>query len=167
TNGPFNLTNWDFNRRLILTKSDTYWDKDNVKSNSIEMIVNDNPLSQFLQYETGEVDWESDVVGDLAAQLREKGRKDLRSSPAFGTAFITFMCRPDLPQSLGGGKNPLADMRVRQALAMALDKRVITDNVTRMGELPARTYLPPDGTLSDFRWQPGPFDNSKGADHPY
>src|SRR5204862_7152108 len=61
TNGPFKLTNWDFNRRLILTKSDTYWDRANVKSNSIEMIVNDNPLSQFLVYETGEVDWQSDV----------------------------------------------------------------------------------------------------------
>ena len=71
------------------------------------------------------------------------------------------MCRPEKPASAGGGKNPLADMRVRQALAMAIDKTVITETVTRMGELPARTYLPPDGTLPDFRYQPGPFDPTK------
>src|SRR4051794_21238007 len=40
TNGPFNLTRWDFRRRLVLKKSDTYWDRANVKSNSIEMVVN-------------------------------------------------------------------------------------------------------------------------------
>src|SRR4051812_48678979 len=30
TNGPFVLRRWDFKRRLILDKSDTYWDKTNV-----------------------------------------------------------------------------------------------------------------------------------------
>jgi oligopeptide transport system substrate-binding protein len=159
TNGPFDLVRWDFKRRLVLKKSQTYWDKANVKSGSLEMVVNDDPLSQFLQYETRQVDWQSDVPGDLAAQLREQNRQDLRSSPAFATAFITFMCRPAYPQSFSGtGTNPLSDMRVRQALAMAIDKSVITRDVTRMGELVARTYLPPDGTLPDFRWLPGPYD---------
>jgi oligopeptide transport system substrate-binding protein len=166
TNGPFKLSNWDFNRRLILTKSDTYWDRANVKSDSIEMVVNDNPLSAFLQYETAQVDWQSDVPGDLAAQLYQNKRGDLRSSPAFATAFITFMCRPQTPPSAGSIKNPLADVRVRQALAMAIDKRVITKDVTRMGELIARTYLPPDGTL-DFRWLPGPYDKRRQAQQPY
>src|SRR5205823_7851770 len=36
----------------------------------------------------------------------------------------------------------------------------ITRDVTRMGELVARTYLPPDGTLPDFRWIPGPYDKA-------
>ena len=113
TNGPFELVRWDFKRRLLLKKSDTYWDRDNVKSNSIEMVVNDNPLSQFLQYETGQVDWQSDVVGDLAAQLREQKRGDLRTSPAFATAFLTLLCRPQLPgqrrrraESSGGSARP-------------------------------------------------------------
>jgi oligopeptide transport system substrate-binding protein len=43
-----------------------------------------------------------------------------------------------------------------------VDKRFITDHITRMGELPARTYLPPDGTLPDFRWLPGPFESAGG-----
>jgi len=156
TNGPYVLTQWDFKVRLWLEKSETYWDKDHVRSPTIEMVVNDNPLSQFLQYETGQVDWQADVPGDLAAELRAAGRTDLRSAPAFGTAFLTFLCRPTLPQSLGGSlagaKNPLADVRVRQALAMSIDRRFVVDNITRMGELPARTYVPPDGTLPGYEW---------------
>ncbi|HEX3355980.1 MAG TPA: peptide ABC transporter substrate-binding protein, partial [Tepidisphaeraceae bacterium] len=160
TNGPFVLTRWDFKRRLILEKSETYWDKEHVKSKSVEMVVNDSPLGQYLQYQTGQVDWLADVPGDFAAELKAKGRTDLRSSPAFGTAFLTLLCSPQLPESFGGGKNALADVRVRRALAMAIDKQFIVDNITRMGELPARTYVPPDGTLPGFTWRAGSYDHN-------
>jgi oligopeptide transport system substrate-binding protein len=159
TNGPFVLKDWDFKVRLVLEKSPTYWDRDHVKCNRLEMVVNNSPLSQFLQYEAGAVDWMADVPVDLAPELKAKGRTDLRSSPAFATAFLTFLCQEKLPPDiLNGAKNPLMDIRVRQALAMSIDKQFIVENITRMGELPARTYLPPDGTLPDFRWKPGPFD---------
>jgi oligopeptide transport system substrate-binding protein len=162
TNGPYFLSRWDFKQRLVLLKSQNYWDKDHIRVNSIENVVNDNALSMFLQYEAGWIDWLADVPADVAPELLARHRTDLKTSPAFGTAFLTFMIRPNLPDDiLGGAKNPLADVRVRQALAMAIDKRFIVENITRMGELPARTYLPPDGTLPDFRWMAGPFDSEK------
>ncbi len=167
TNGPYTLKQWDFKRRLILEKSPTYWDQSKVTVPRVEKVVNDNVLSQFLAYETKMVDWMSDVPGDLAAELREKKRPDLKTAPAFGTMFITLLRREELPASAGGGKNPLADLRVRQALAMSVDKKFIVDAITRIGELPARTYLPPDGTLADFRYIPGPFDKSRKPDQPY
>lgn len=166
TNGPFVLKQWDFKRRLILERSENYWDKSHVRCKTLEMVVSDHPLSQFTLYESGQVDWQSDVDGDTAAVLREKGRKDLRSSPAFGTAFLTLICTPKLPDTvadaIGVTDNPLADVRVRQALAMSIDKQFIVDGVTRMGELPARTYVPPDGTLPGFTWLPGPYDKGAG-----
>src|SRR5437764_1468195 len=109
---------WDYKRRLLLKRSKTNWDRANVKCDTIEMIVSENVLNQFLLYEAGTVDWVAEVLGDLPAELKAKGRKDLRVSPAFGTMFISFLCRPNLPQSVGGGRNPLADVRVRQALAI-------------------------------------------------
>jgi oligopeptide transport system substrate-binding protein len=115
-------------------------------------------------YESGQVDWQAEVDGDLASSLREKGRADLRTSPAFGTMFLTFYCKdefgPDVTKALGFSKNPLADTRVRQALTMAIDKKFIVDSITRMGELPARTYVPPDGSMPGFDWLPGPYDKS-------
>jgi oligopeptide transport system substrate-binding protein len=122
------------------------------------MVVANDPQAQLLIYETGQVDWLADVVGEQAAELKAKNREDLRVSPAFGTAFLTILCSPNLPASLNSAKNPLADARVRQALAMSIDKISIVNNITRMNELPARTYLPPDGTLPDFIWQAGPYN---------
>ncbi|HEX8904499.1 MAG TPA: peptide ABC transporter substrate-binding protein, partial [Longimicrobiaceae bacterium] len=152
----FILKDWDFARRLRLAKSETYWDRANVKLNSVEMVVAENPQSQLLMYETGVVDWHADVPCDQAAEM--KGRADLHTSIAFGTNFLTFLCSEKLPASLGGGPNPLHDVRVRQALAMSVDKNYIVRTVTRMGELPARSYIPPDGTLPEFVWRPGIFD---------
>jgi oligopeptide transport system substrate-binding protein len=157
-NGPYNLTKWDFRRRLLLLKSDTYWDKAHVPTSSIEVQIVDNDNAKLLAYEGGEVEWLADIANDEAAELKTLGRTDLHSSPAFGTSFLSLLCSPQLPASLGGGKNPCADIRVRQALAMVIDKKFIVDNITRMDELPARTYLPPDGTLPAFFWQPGPAD---------
>jgi ABC-type oligopeptide transport system substrate-binding subunit len=161
TNGAYVLRRWDFRRRLLLAKSETYWDRANVKTGSIEMIVAESPQSQLLTYETGQVDWLSDVAGEQAKELREQGRQDLKVAPAFGTAFLTILCTPNLPPSAGGGPNPLANVKVRQALALAMDKSFIVQNITRMDELPARTYLPPDGTLPDFTWQPGPYNKQR------
>ncbi|WP_428940881.1 peptide ABC transporter substrate-binding protein [Fontivita pretiosa] len=163
TNGPFKLTRWEFKRLLWFEKSETYWDRANVKSNTLAMVVNENPLSQFLMYDRGDVEWLTDVSADVAAELKAQGRPDLRVFPAFGTAYLTLNCKPQfLPDTEGArGKNPLADVRVRQALAMAIDKKLITETITRMGEQPTTTYVPPN-QLPGYQSRPGlPYDISR------
>ena len=55
----------------------------------------------------------------------------------------------------------MADVRVRQALDMSLDKSYITDQITRMGEAGATHYIPP-GTLPGYNGLPGlDYDESK------
>lgn len=155
TNGPFKLVEWKFKRYVRLEKNEHYWDVDNVKLDVIDNIVNDNVLSQYLQFAAKAVDWVAELPADISPELRAEGVKELQSCTAFGTFFLTLYCKPELPQSvLGGAKNPLADVRVRQALALAIDKKFITDRITRMGEAVATTYVPP-GTLPGYTSLPG------------
>jgi oligopeptide transport system substrate-binding protein len=150
-NGPFLMTKWDFKRRVRLEKSPTYWDRANVKSNTIEMVVVEDPLGQFLRYEAGEVDWLPNVPSDVGPELIAQHREDLRLFGGFGSYFLTCMSQPKLHN---GQPNPLADVRVRQALAMGFDREPIVKNVTRMGEKPASTYIPPD-IFPGFKVEPG------------
>lgn len=163
TNGPFVLTKWEFKRRLRLERNPHYWDKANVVSDSIEMVVNEQELSQFLQYETGAIDWLASVPPEQAAELKEKGRDkiDLHIVPAFGTEYLTVNCAEQVPGVLDG-KNPVSDVRVRQALCMAIDKQALVERVTRMGEKPATTYVPV-GTIPGYQQtRPGlPFDAAR------
>ncbi|HEX8340776.1 MAG TPA: ABC transporter substrate-binding protein, partial [Tepidisphaeraceae bacterium] len=70
TNGPFKLVRWDFKRSLRLERNEHYYATDQVGLDVIENIVNDNPLSQLLQYDAGAVHWVAEVQPDLAADLR-------------------------------------------------------------------------------------------------
>ena len=71
--------------------------------------------------------------------------------PAFGTYFYSFNCLPKLP---GGRPNPMTDIRVRQALCMAIDKEPIVDQVGRLGQPVSDHYIPP-GVFDGYVSPPG------------
>ncbi len=163
TNGPFTLSEWIAGRQIVLTACPNYWDAANVKSKKVIMVVNNDPQSAFQQYEQGTVDWLADVSADVSAELKSINRSDLRSTPAYGTAFLTFNTAPTVDSKLGAGvKNPLSDVRIRRALAMTVEKQYIVDQITRMGEKVAGSYIPP-GFFKGFSSTPTPEYDVEGA----
>ena len=170
--GAMRLESWRFKREIRLSKNPAYWDASNVWINSMAILSIDDPVSQSMAFQTGAVDWVSDVVAPFRAEmvaaknafraahapavaaLRERGmgpvaidralppdpRKSTHVFPAFGTFFWNLNCSPRLPD---GRVNPLADARVRRALAMAIDKRAVADGVRRLGESIAGSLVPP------------------------
>jgi len=125
----------------------------------IDQIYAEDGMAAFRAYERGEVDWIAEVDEDLAAQiLKHGGRNDLHVFPAFGTYYYNLNCLPTL---MGGRKNPLADVRVRRALAMAIDKEPIVQNVGRLGQ-PIGNTLIPRGVFDGYSSPPGlPYDVSE------
>ena len=150
-NGPYVLSDWEFKRRVRLTRSETYWDKANVPTATIEQLCVEDGLGQLLRYESGEVDWLAEIPSEIGPEMLAKKRPDLHVFPGYGTYFLTVMVKPTFRS---GSPNPLADLHVRQALSMAIDRRPIVQNITRMGEAPATTYIPP-GIFPDFDVKPG------------
>jgi oligopeptide transport system substrate-binding protein len=156
TNGPYRMAEWSFKRRVRLVASDFYWDRANVKSKVIDQIHAEDGPPAFRTYERGDADWLADLDPDLAGQiLAHGGQSDLHVFPAFGTYFYSLNCLPTLPD---GRKNPLADVRVRQALAMSIDREPIVRNVGRLGQPVSRTYIPPH-VFDGYSSPPGlPYD---------
>jgi oligopeptide transport system substrate-binding protein len=77
----------------------------------------------------------------LPAPDRRRGeRRNAHATPAFGTDFFSFNCRPRLAD---GRENPFHDAAVRRAFVLATDRRAIVDGVTRLGEPVATTLVPP------------------------
>jgi len=138
-NGPYRLAAWEFKRSLRLEASEYYWDRQNVKSRVIEQLSAIDPQWAFLKYESGAVDWLAEISPELSSELMRRKRGDLRVFPGFGTYFYSINCQAKLPD---GRDNPFADVKVRQAFSMAVNKQTIVTNITRLGEQPARTYVP-------------------------
>jgi oligopeptide transport system substrate-binding protein len=161
TNGPFKFTDWKPGQGLSFVKDPGYWDARNVSLDGIQSQINNDAPSAFVKYDQGEVDWLTDVSPDIARPLLDQKRADLRLSQDFGTAYLTINCAAKSPE-LGDTPNPLADVRVRRALAMTVDKQKIVDTITLLGERPADRYMPP-GFFEGYASKPGPSRDVEAA----
>jgi len=159
SNGPYRLAEWTFKRNLRMIASDYYWNKSAVHLRIIDEPVIEDSLAAVRAYMSGRVDWVSWVDEDLIGQMRTAGGyPDLHLFESFGTYFYVLNCLPTLPD---GRKNPLADARVRQALAMSIDKQAVVGTATRAGQHVAADFMP-TGVFSDYPSPKGlPFDIAK------
>lgn len=149
SNGPYQLDSWAYKRRMRMTANPFYYDQQHVVSKIVDQIVAEDTQWAYAMYESGGADWTPDFSGEIGAELYAQHRSDIHVFPAFGTYFYSFNCQPKFND---GSPNPLADKRIRQALSMAVDKKVIVDTVTRMGQIPTTTYIPADS----FKGYPTP-----------
>ncbi|MEX0655547.1 MAG: peptide ABC transporter substrate-binding protein [Phycisphaeraceae bacterium] len=143
SNGPYQLAGRQFRQYLHMTANPHYWNADAVRNDSIlERIVSD-PQNAMTVYRRGGADfWPGVPSGAMAAELMaDAGRTDVHTQTMAGTYFYNFNCLPQLPD---GRPNPFADVRVRRAFAMAIDREAIVQRVTRMNQPVAKSYIPPD-----------------------
>jgi oligopeptide transport system substrate-binding protein len=132
--GPFELAYWRPNDKVRLKKNPLYWDAANTQSQIIDMLPVGSPDTALNLYENGQADIVLDrtlVPGELLDVLLK--RPDFHSFDYLGTYFIRFNVT----------KKPFDDPRVRRALALAIDKKRIVTKITRAGEKPADTLVPP------------------------
>jgi oligopeptide transport system substrate-binding protein len=117
-----------------VVKNPRYWNASSVKLQSIDILPAQRPMTALNFYNTGVADLLLDkslaptpLIGEL------KSRPDFHSAPFLGNYFFRFNCK----------RAPFNDARVRRALCLAVDKKLITEKITRGGEVPAWSYVPP------------------------
>jgi oligopeptide transport system substrate-binding protein len=142
SNGAYVLTEWQPKTGLTLEMNEHYWDAKSIRSRTVRALTITDANVQLQRYERGMLDWSTDLPGQLAYDMKQSGRKDLHISPAYGTYFWTINTYPTLPD---GSTNPLSAIKVRQALAAAIDKQVIVDTITKLGEMPTNVFVPANG----------------------
>ncbi|MEM8782392.1 MAG: peptide ABC transporter substrate-binding protein [Planctomycetota bacterium] len=138
-NGPYALTSWELRRRLVVDVNPHYWGIDRLRTPRIvQGVIEGNDPLRFVQYLNGQYDWVPGIGGDLAVRLLNAGATDTVGVPRAGLEYYAFNVRDEVD----GRPNPLADVRVRRALAMAVDKQALVERVTRLNEPVARTFVP-------------------------
>ncbi len=159
--GPYVVNWWELRKGLKLTPNPYYWDQANVKNGGVEMVVAGDMLTQVRLFDEHKADILTELTGEMAANMRDAGRKEIHIDPSFGTYFYTFLCSEKLPD---GSKNPFADVRVRQALSMAIDKEPIVKNITKAGEPVTNVYVP-TGVFAAYKTPTGlKFDIKKARE---
>lgn len=133
-NGAYTLSSWRINDRLRLTKNQFYWNRDKVAMKSIDVLPISKANTAFNFYAAGQADLMMDkglVPNQLLDELKK--RPDFHSAPFLGTYFLRFNC----------SRPPFKDARIRKAFALAIDKSLLVEKITRAGEKPASSLVPP------------------------
>ncbi|WP_207910697.1 peptide ABC transporter substrate-binding protein [Chthoniobacter flavus] len=133
-NGPFVLHEWMPFDHMRLLKNPRYWDAANVKLNSVDILPTAQPNTAYNFYATGIADLMIDkslTPTPLIPYLKK--RSDFHAAPFLGAYFFRFNVK----------RKPFDDVRVRKAFALVVDKQYLVDHITRAGELPAESFVPP------------------------
>jgi len=133
TSGAFTLGAWRVNDKVRLLRNSRYWDAANTASQIIDVLPTGSANTALNLYETGVADivWDKDLVPAELTDILVK-RPDFHTFNYLGTYFYRFnITRP-----------PFNDARVRQAFAMATDKRRIIRKLTKGAETPASHFVP-------------------------
>ena len=136
SNGAFRLTEWKLNRRISMTKSDTYWDRDNVKLNGVVFYPTENIVSEERMFRVGQLHYTQTIPLDKIPVYQAMENSPYVQAPYLGTYF--FLINTTRP--------PVDDVRVRKALSMSIDRQKLNDTVLQKSNVPAYSITPP-GTL--------------------
>ena len=134
TSGPYKLSQWVVNERIVAERNPRYWDNAHTVINKVTYLPISSETADVNRYKAGEMDIVYTVPINQFAQLKKTMGDQLDVSPQLATYYYEFnTTRP-----------PFNDPRVRRALNMALDKDIIAEKVLGQGQRPAWLISQPD-----------------------
>ena len=133
SSGPFVLKEWTLNRRVVVEKSSTYWDRARVGLNAMHFYPIEQIDAEERAFRAGQLHltWALPLAKVLPLQ-REKSPV-LRIDPLLETLFFR----------LNTHRAPFNDARVRRALALAIDRDTLVSQTLPGDRQPAPTFVPP------------------------
>jgi peptide/nickel transport system substrate-binding protein len=128
--GPFKLVSREPDRRTVVEKNPGWWDKPEHNLDRVEFNVIGSAATRMAALLSGEVDMIYSVPPQDMARIRQTSGLQLLQTPELRTIYLGFnLTRDELPSSDVKGKNPLRDVRVREAIGLAIDEPAIASRV--------------------------------------
>ena len=156
TNGAFTLAEWNHDVEYKLVKSETYWDAANVKLDTVNVQIIESEATANAQFQAGELDYVGipyhTVSLDAIDGYKENGQ--LKVEP-FSAIYWYKVNTQD---------KVMSNVNLRKALALAIDRKGLVENITKGGQIPALGVVPP--TIEGFEndrgyYKDGDFEGAK------
>ena len=134
--GPYKLTEWLLGDCLMLTANDDYFGgKPKIKDMKYKFIGENELL--LAQLKSGEMDLAADVNLQLLGVVKDIKGYDVKLQPTLALERLDINCQNTI----------LSDSKVRQALALTIDKQHICDTILSGAGTSTASYVAPFSTL--------------------
>lgn len=152
TNGAFVPVDWQVGAHVTARRNSQYWDDAGTALDAVRYHHVSDPVVELTRFRAGELDVTYTLPPGEVARQRAAGARGLHVSPQLGVYYYGLaLDRPPFD----------AGPAIRQALAMAIDRRILAERVLGDGELPAFGWVPPgvDGyEPARFEWAGWPVE---------
>ena len=132
-NGPYKLAYWRTGDQLVSEKNPLFYDAENVCFDRVAYFELEDAAAVERKIEAGDMDINNGFDGGRTEELERKFPGWVRTTPGLITTYWSF----------NSSQAPFDDVRVRKALAMALDREFIVNKVLTPGYVPAYSFVPP------------------------
>ena len=134
-NGPYVLAEHTPGQRVVLARNPAYWNAADVQIRRIEFPIVPDPAQQLALYEAGDLMVAAFPPADIARiQADPAFARELHVLEQPGTSYLGFNLQ----------LSPTDNVNVRRAIASAIDRRALIEDVLgQPGDRPAQRLVPP------------------------
>ena len=127
--GPYILKSWTAGDRMVLERNPDYWDKGHPYLDRIVLKPLPDAQSRFASLQSGEADivWDDEADADNIQKAQKDPKLTVHTYAGSGAAVYAFNTKVA----------PFDDVRVRQALVMAIDRKKMSQALTNGLSRPA------------------------------
>lgn len=174
TSGAYKMTEHVVNGYITAEKNPFYYAESTVKIPQVKYLAIADPNAEFNQYQANNVDITNSIPTDRYKEIKAAYPKELYTVQQDAIYFYDFnMMRPELKNNL----------KLRQALTMAVDRKILTQDILGQGQTELYSYVAPtvsNGKYANVKYEWANWTREKqiseaknlyaeagyGADHP-
>jgi len=159
SNGAYILDEWVSGEGMTYIKNPNYHRADEVATETLQFIFEENTEAAYRAYCEGELDFVSDIADGV---IEKKVNEAVRDDAGNGSMALTDSSELHAVNRAGlryvginvnspvfNGKTPIQANAMRRAFALLIDREYICDYALRGGQKPANTFIP--GGVADGR----------------
>ncbi len=160
--GPFVFKSYQKDSNIRFTGNKDYWKPEDVKVDNLIFAITTDASVRVQKLKKGECQITAYPRPADLATLKADPSLKMPDQAGFNLGYIAYNVMPKIK---GEDKpNPLADLKVRQALDMAVDKKAIIDAVYQGAGQLAVNAMPPTQWSYDTTIKDAPFDVTKAKE---
>lgn len=138
SNGAYVLTEWVPNDHITAVKNPLFYDAENVAIDRVIYYPTTDYVAALQRFRAGELDIQSVLPSVQIDWIRQNIPEAIDLEPILTVEYFS----PNF------GREELKDVRVREALSLAMDRETIVNQIRRMGNPPAYSIVPP--TIANY-----------------
>ncbi|MDE9564084.1 peptide ABC transporter substrate-binding protein [Xenorhabdus bovienii] len=131
-NGAFMLTGRVVNEKIVLTPNPYYWDHKNTVLKKVTFLPINQESHATKRYLAGDLDITESFPKNMYQKLLRDIPGEVFTPDQLGTYYYAFNTQ----------RAPTNDIRVRRALSMTIDRKLIAGKILGTGEKPAWRFTP-------------------------